>query len=153
MDLADVNVLVHAFRPDSSEHERCNGWLDSLINGSSRYGISNAVLSGFVRIVTHSRVFANPSRLHEALDFCEVIRVQPHCVPIEPGPMHWKIFVDLCVKAEARGNLIPDAWFAAMAIESGCCWVTLDRDFARFNGLNWMAPPLTRVSPRGGTRR
>jgi predicted nucleic acid-binding protein len=37
-----------------------------------------------------------------------------------------------------RGNLVPDAWFAALAIESGCgCeWVTLDRDYIRFAGLN-----------------
>ena len=29
------------------------------------------------------------------------------------------------------------AWFAALAIEHGCEWVTLDRDFERFPGLRW----------------
>jgi len=34
----------------------------------------------------------------------------------------------------------PDAAHAAVAIEHGALWVTLDRDFARFPGLRW-APP------------
>ena len=29
------------------------------------------------------------------------------------------------------------AWYAALAIEHDCTWVTLDRDFARFPGLDW----------------
>jgi predicted nucleic acid-binding protein len=33
--------------------------------------------------------------------------------------------------------LIQDAWFAALAIESGCEWITADRDYARFDGLRW----------------
>ena len=35
----------------------------------------------------------------------------------------------------------PDAaWLAALAIESGCEFVTTDRDFARFPGLRWRHP-------------
>jgi predicted nucleic acid-binding protein len=48
----------------------------------------------------------------------------------------------LCVGAETRGSRITDAWLAALAIESGCEWITLDRDFARFPGLKWQAPSL-----------
>ena len=40
----------------------------------------------------------------------------------------------------AKGNLIPDAYFAALAIEWGCEWVTTDRDYARFPGLKWRHP-------------
>ena len=46
----------------------------------------------------------------------------------------------LCQKADARGNLITDAWFAALAIESGSEWITVDRDYARFPGLKWRHP-------------
>ena len=31
---------------------------------------------------------------------------------------------------------------AALAIEWGCEWVTMDRDFARFPGLKWSVPKL-----------
>jgi predicted nucleic acid-binding protein len=31
-------------------------------------------------------------------------------------------------------------WNAALAIEAGCEWITNDRDYARFQGLNWRSP-------------
>ena len=46
----------------------------------------------------------------------------------------------LLKEGDARGNLVPDAWFAALAIESGCEWITLDRDYTRFPGLKWNLP-------------
>jgi hypothetical protein len=30
--------------------------------------------------------------------------------------------------------------FAALAIESGCEWITTDRDYSRFPGLRWRHP-------------
>ena len=42
---------------------------------------------------------------------------------------HWDIFVGLCRRANARGNLVPDAYLAALAIESGSQFTTSDRDF------------------------
>jgi predicted nucleic acid-binding protein len=35
---------------------------------------------------------------------------------------------------------VHDAWFAALAIESGCEWITTDRNYARFEGLRWREP-------------
>jgi toxin-antitoxin system PIN domain toxin len=138
--LPDVNVLVQAFRPDANDHALCRRWLDTVINGDSRYGISRQVLSGVIRIVTHPKVFIRPSGLAESIRFCEVLMESPHCVLIEPGPCHWSIFVRSCREASVSGNLVPDAWYAALAIESGCEWITLDRDYARFAGLRWRVP-------------
>jgi toxin-antitoxin system PIN domain toxin len=138
--LPDVNVLVHAFRADGPDHELCRSWLDAVINGDSRYGMSPQVLSGVIRITTHTKVFRQPSGLDEVLGFCDVVLDQPHCVVVRPGDAHWGIFTRMCRDSDARGNLVPDAWFAALAIESGCEWVTLDRDYARFPGLKWRLP-------------
>ncbi|HEY7318689.1 MAG TPA: type II toxin-antitoxin system VapC family toxin [Candidatus Binatia bacterium] len=140
MILPDVNILIHAFRSDSGDHKLCRTWLDGVVNGDSRYGISPQVLSGLIRVATHPRVFSKPSDLAEVIGFCEVVIAQPHCVLIQPGLEHWSIFVRFCKHADARGNLVPDAWYAALAIESGCEWVTLDRDYARFPGLKWRLP-------------
>ena len=141
MILPDVNILVHAFRADSQKHLQCHRWLDSLVNGNTRFGLSPQVLCGFLRIVTHPKVFAVPSALDEALNYCQILIDLPQCVAIQPADQHWRIFCELCTKADARGNLVPDAWFAALAIESGCEWITLDRDYTRFPGLNWRLPP------------
>jgi hypothetical protein len=38
------------------------------------------------------------------------------------------------------GPRISDAWFAALAIEHGCVWITCDRDYTRFPDLDWREP-------------
>jgi len=138
--LPDVNILVHAFRSDSSEHGRCRPWLDGVVNGEARYGMAPQVLSDVIRITTHPKVFVKPSSLDEVLRFCNILLDQFRCVVIQAGERHWEIFTRLCTEADARGNLVPDAWFAALAMESGCEWITLDRDYARFSGLRWRGP-------------
>jgi len=138
--LADVNVLVYAHREDTEHHLACRSWLEATINGEERYGVSELVLSGFVRITTHPKVFASPSPLMRALEFAEQVREQPSAMLIEPGERHWSIFRRLCVEAKAKGNLVPDAYFAALAIEGGCEWITTDRDYSRFPGLRWRSP-------------
>ena len=63
-----------------------------------------------------------------------------HCVRISPGPRHWDIFMRLCRESAVNGNLVTDAYFAALAIESGCEWISTDGDYARFSGLIWRRP-------------
>jgi hypothetical protein len=46
----------------------------------------------------------------------------------------------LCESAGVRGNLVPDAYLAALAIESGAEWITTDGDFRRFPGLKVRHP-------------
>jgi hypothetical protein len=81
-----------------------------------------------------------PSAIEEAFGFCEDLRGQPHCQIVEPGDRHWNIFRRLCTDTDTRGSRVTDAWFAALAIEWGCEWITLDRDYARFPGLKWQVP-------------
>ncbi|MDQ3400856.1 MAG: PIN domain-containing protein [Chloroflexota bacterium] len=46
----------------------------------------------------------------------------------------------MCLSAAVKGNLVADAYLAALAIESGAEWITTDRDFSRFPGLRWRHP-------------
>jgi hypothetical protein len=138
--LPDVNILIFAFRQDTPEHKAYWEWLQAVVNGQSAYGMSPQVLGSFVRVVTHPAIFTPPSALSEALRFCELLMDQPHCQLIYPGTRHWSIFADLCRHAHVTGSLVQDAWFAALAIEQGCEWITTDRDYARFPGLAWRPP-------------
>lgn len=135
-----MNVLLYAFRRDSPVHDSFRSWLESVLNGAGAYGLSFQVLASLVRISTHPKIYKQPSGLDEALHFCKVVSTQPHCIHVVPGDRHWGIFTDLCIRASASGNLVQDAWFAALAIESGCEWITTDRDYARFPGLRWRTP-------------
>jgi uncharacterized protein len=138
--LPDVNVLVYAFRADSDDHALYKGWLESVVNGPAAYGIAPQVLSSVVRICTHPRIFRRPSSPGEAFAFCRTLLEQPNATITVPGARHWSIFENLCGAAKASGNLVQDAWFAALAMESGCEWITTDRDYARFPGLTWREP-------------
>ena len=131
----DVNVLVYAHRAELPEHAACRLWLEGVVNADSAFGLADVVLSGFLRIVTHPRIFSSPTPLADALAEASALRGQPNRVSLEPGPRHWGIFERLCRESRARGSLVADAYLAALAIESGCEWVTTDRDFTRFSGL------------------
>jgi len=138
--LPDVNVLVYAYREDAPKHERYRGWLEGVLGGSEAYGLADLVLAGFMRVVTHPRVFSPPSPIAHALEFAEALRGHPNCVHLGPGRRHWEIFTRLCRDTRAKGNLVPDAYLAAMAIESGSEWMTTDHDYSRFPGLRWRDP-------------
>lgn len=140
MRLLDVNVLVYAHREDLPDHARSRAWLEGLACGGEAFGTAALVLSGFLRVVTHPRVFKEPTPLSEALAFVDALRSQPSFVALEPGGRHWGLFVELCRRAGARGNLIPDAFLAALALEGDHELVTMDRGFARFPGLRWRHP-------------
>ena len=140
MTLPDVNVLIYAFRRDAPYHAVCRRWLDQTILSNARFGISRLALGAVVRITTQSRAYATPSALDDAFGFCDDILEQPNCQIIEPGERHWGIFKRLCIGTDTRGARVTDAWFAALAIESRCEWVTTDRDYARFPALKWSVP-------------
>ncbi len=140
MILPDVNVLIYAFRADSKDHTRYKDWLEDAVNGPSAYGMSPQVLASVVRICSHPKIFAEPSDIDELLDYCSALIDQPNAMLVVPGGRHWPLFGKLCLDAKASGNLVQDAWNAALAIEAGCEWITTDRDYARFRGLNWRSP-------------
>lgn len=145
MILPDVNILVFAHRADLPDHTAYKDWLHNLINGKQAFGISDIVLSGFIRVVTHPRIFTPPSTIPQALIFTEELRARSNFVNINPGPRHWEIFTKLCRSSNVKGNLVADAYLAAIAIESGSEWVTTDRDFSRFPGLRWRHPLASNI--------
>ncbi len=133
-------MLVYAFRASSPEHGRYREWLDETVASPEAFGLSELVLSAFVRVVTNPRIFPDPDSVADAFDFTAALRAEPNSVIVSPGERHWDIFTRLCHDSGARGNLVADAYLAALAIESGSEWITTDRDFARFPGLRWRHP-------------
>lgn len=135
MRCVDVNILVNAHRSEAPDHELLLAWLDAARSAPEPLALSDLVLSGFLRVVTHPRVFREPTPLATGLEFAENLRRSPACVRLLPGERHWEIFTDLCRNADARGNLVPDAFLAALAIEKNATFVTADRGFHRFPAL------------------
>jgi len=123
--LTDVNVLIYAHREDAADHRRFRDWIEEVVAGPEAFGVSDLILSGFLRVVSHPKIFHPPTPLPRALEFCEFLRDQRNAVLITPGERHWEIFTAFC---------------AALAVESGCEWITTDRDYSRFPGLRWRHP-------------
>jgi len=140
MLLLDVNVLIYAHREGAPEHARYRQWLERVANGDEPFSVTDLVFAGFLRIVTHPRVLNPPTPLEKGLAFIAELRNRPNFVSLTPGLRHWEIFVQLCRVTQAKGNLIPDAFLAAFAIETGSLWVSTDRDYARFPGFRWQPP-------------
>jgi hypothetical protein len=136
MLMPDVNVLVYAHREEAHAHDRYAAWLTELATGVEPFALSELALHGFLRVVTNPRIFDPPSTVRDALQFVDELIARPACSLIRPGPNHWSIFRRLCEDGKLKGKIVADAAHAALAIESGCEWVTADTDFVRF------APPL-----------
>ena len=88
MILADVNVLVYAHRQDAPRHREYLGWLNQMLSSDAAFGVSDLILSGFLRVVTHPRVFRDPTPLDRALAFATSMRDHPNAVTIASGERH-----------------------------------------------------------------
>lgn len=141
MILPDVNVLVHAYRREAPHHDRYATWLADVVGGSEDLALTDVVLTGFVRIVTNARIFADPAPTAAALGFVRALRQAVRGRWLPPTAAAWDRFGALAeTDPMVRGNLVPDAWLAALAISHGARLATADRGMARFEGLDWFNP-------------
>jgi len=138
MIIPDVNILVGALRHDDPRHATLSTWLTDAVASPEPLGLPMVVLAGAVRVVTHPKVFRDPTPLASVLADLDRLIAEPGVVTL--GEARWSTLSRLCEQADARGNLVPDAHIAAIAIDHGATLVTLDHGFARFPGLTWCAP-------------
>lgn len=140
MLFCDVNVLVGAQRNDESPHApTMRRWLEHALAGHEVVGISELVLSAMTRIVTNPRIFTHPSSPAEAISFADALLGSPSVAVVRGGPRHWTVFAELVQDQRLRGNDVPDAYLASIALEHGATMVTADRGFARF-GVRTLDP-------------
>ena len=136
----DANVLIAAHRVDHAHYSLASPWLRRLTAGTERFSVTDATWASFVRISTNRRIFHTPTPVGDVFEFVRAVRGQPNHLSIRPGPDHLAIFEELCIETETTGDLANDAYLAAIAIELGATLVSLDRDFARFDSLDWRRP-------------
>jgi toxin-antitoxin system PIN domain toxin len=138
--LLDANLLLYAIQERAGQHKHASAWLTEQLNGPRRVGLPWQSINAFLRISTHPRAFQRPLDPPTAwacvMDWLTALVAW---VP-EPGHEYGRIFGELIRTYEVRGNLIPDAALAALAIEHGVTLVSTDTDFARFRELRWENP-------------
>ena len=140
MIVPDLNLLVYAHNTGAPFHERAKGWWEDLINGQERVGVPWAVLTGFVRLMTHPRVLTSPVAPSTAMDYVHDWFSSPHVAQLNPGSNHLAIFRQNLDDAGVGGNLVTDCHIAALAMEYQAELHSNDTDFSRFSGLRWRNP-------------
>jgi toxin-antitoxin system PIN domain toxin len=138
--LVDANVLVYAHSRSFVQHEPARLWLDARLNGSAPVGLPWPSLLAFVRVMCNPRVLDRPRSPAEAWSQVGAwLDCPPAWIPL-PTERHREALGALLRVAVPRGNLVPDAHLAALAIEHGLTLCSTDGDFARFPGLRWENP-------------
>ena len=141
MIVPDVNILIYAYRGDLPQHPQSRAWLESVRTGPEPLGLSDQVLTSFLRLVTNRRIFAEPVSISDALSFTSALRLTPNCRVVEPNSATWDQFAAFSsTDPLIVGNLVPDAWLAALATSNGARLATADAGFARYRGLSWFNP-------------
>lgn len=129
----DVNVLLAASRTDHPHHAVAASWLEGALeacDAGATVEILPMVAAGFLRLVTHSKVFRQPTPTADAVAFLKAVLQVPGAVIPEVGG-EWPGLEARCLELVLTGNEIPDAWIAAAVDAGGYHLVTFDRDFRR----------------------
>ncbi len=140
MILVDANLLVCAATPLSPQNEKARGWLDDQLNGTTGVGLPWHSLLAFLRVITNPRMTTRSITIDEA--WRQVggwLDTEPAWIP-GATQRHREVLGTLLAVPNVRGNLVPDAHLAALAIEHDLTLCSADRDFARFPGLRWQNP-------------
>lgn len=141
MILPDVNVLVYAYRREAEDHDAYAAWLTTLVTGTDELALADHCLTGFLRVVTNPRIFTDPAPTAEALTFVDRLRRAHRGRPVTATSATWDVLAGHIAQDRGiRGNLVPDAYLAALALSHGCRLATADRGFARFPGLEFFDP-------------
>lgn len=141
MILPDVNTLVYSYHRDAAGHDRYAQWLNSALADAEPLLLADVVLTGFLRVVTNRRIFTDPAPVTAALAFVGALRGSRASLALPPTDAAWRQFTRFVENdSQLVGNLIPDAWIAALAATAGARVATADAGFARFEGLAWFDP-------------
>ena len=127
----DVNVLVAASRSDHPHHQSAITWLEEALTDCSRgerLRLLPMVAAGFLRLVTHPRVFVEPTPLAAAQEFLAALLSADGAELLTLGG-EWPLLEPLCRQHHLVGNAISDGWIAAAVLARRDCLVTFDRDF------------------------
>ena len=144
MIVADANLLIYAHDSLAVEHFAARAWLEKVFSGSEVFGLPWQSISAFIRICTNSRLTGDRFPTATAIGIVQRWMSLRQVRLLSPTERHWSIFQQMLIEGQIRGPRATDAQLAALTIEHGGVLYTTDRDFARFPGLRWVNPLLTK---------
>jgi uncharacterized protein len=140
--VVDTNILLYAANRGCPEHEFCLDFLRELVATGDTCFVLENVIYEFLRVATHPRVFPQPLRASEAVQFLDALLSVPNFRVLGATERHWSSLRALITQlGEPSGNFFFDVHTAALMREHGIWRIaSADNDFAKFSGLEVINP-------------
>ena len=137
----DANVLLYASDRSSERHEAARRFLESCAAGPELLYLAWPVLMSYLRVATHSRIFAAPLTPEEAFGNVTALLAMPHVRAVSELDGFAEAYQYVTDELTVRGNLVPDAHLAAILFQHGIRTLySSDRDFRKFSTLDVRDP-------------
>jgi hypothetical protein len=137
----DVNVLLYASDSSSPVHERARVFLTKAASGEDLLCLGWLTVMSYLRISTHSGIFAAPLSPAEALRNVEALSTRSHVRLLAEEDGFLDIYREVTGSFPVRGNLVPDAHLASLLKQHGVRKLyTRDGDFKKFSFLEVADP-------------
>ncbi|TDI40746.1 MAG: PIN domain-containing protein [Acidobacteria bacterium] len=136
MIAVDANILVYAHRRDSPFHEVAASVMTTLAEQRQGWAIPWPCVHEFFAIVTHRRIFKQPSPVKTALGQLKAWLESPSLALLSESDGYWEKLSKLLESSRITGARVHDARIAALCLHHSVerLW-TADRDFSRFPEL------------------
>lgn len=141
MIAVDTNILVYAHREEAPFHAVAARRLGKLAEGHAPWAIPWPCVHEFLGIVTHPRVYNQPTPLSLALETVDAWLQTPTLLLLAEADEYWPQLRSLVTAGKIVGARVHDARIAALCRLHGVreLW-SADRDFSRFPDLNVVNP-------------
>jgi len=132
----DTNILVYAHRTDTTSHQTAAACLRELARSGTPWAIPWPCVHEFLGVVTHPRIFEEPTPLAVAFDIVDAWRESPSLALLSEWGGYWGWLRRLMDEGGIAGPRVHDARIAALCLSHAVreLW-TVDRDFSRFPEL------------------
>jgi len=137
----DANVLLYASDRSSELHAPARQFLERCVSNPDVLCLPWPVLMAYLRIATHTRIFAAPLTPGEALENISALLALPRVRAISELDGFLDAYEDVAGSAVVRGNLVPDAHVATILLQHGVRTLySNDADFRKFPVLDVRNP-------------
>ena len=136
-DLPDVNVWLALSAPHHSHHEPARAYWDNT--AAAKVWFCRHTALGMKRLLGQNAVMKSQTQSSAQCWASWQTWLQVPEVGVQTEPLGLDASLnELQLQTSWPGGMWPDAYLAAFAIAANLRLVSFDRDFSRFEGLNWI---------------
>ncbi len=136
-DLPDLNVWLALTWPEHVHHQQALHYWEQ--QAAEQVLFCTVTALGLVRLACQPKLMGTAVRTAaEASALLDALCQQPGVQLAVPEQNGWEVFHQLLRGGSLPARLCTDAHLAALAIANGWRLVSFDRDFDRFEGLEWL---------------